>query len=474
MAFHKTGNRDEAFDALKLALTLTPERADTYLELGNLLIESEQIDDAVECFERAARIDPGLARARSRWAQQLSARGKVRRAESLFRQSLGLDPHHVDGWLGLGRVLEDLGQADGALSCYRNVFARQPGNAFAIGQYLALVRDEPDAAMLETAVAALKDSNATDEGRALIGYGLLKFHDRRKNYAAAAEAGLTANAARRRVAGSMDRAALSRRIDGIIRTYDREFFASRRRHGVGTDQPVFIVGLPRSGTTLTEQILAAHPRLHGAGELPDLARIAAASIGSDEPGQVASELDEKSSRLLATEYLTALRDGSPENVLRISDKSPLNCFQLAFVAVLFPNARVVHCTRDARDNALSIWMENFNPDQRYATDFDDLAFFNREYRRLMAHWKEHLPLQMLEFDYEQTVGDLEGRARSLIQFLGVPWDVSCLDFHSSQRAVQTPSRWQVRQPVYRSSICRWKNYESLLPDLIRAFPGESR
>ncbi len=472
VAFRKMGGRDEAFDALKRALVLTPERADTYLELGNLLIGSGQFDDAVECFERAARIDPGLARARSHWAQQLSARGKVKRAESLFRQSLGLDPHHIDGWLGLGRVLEDLGQADGALSCYRTVFARQPGNAFAIGQYLALVRDEPDTAMLDSAIEAMNNPNATDEGKALVGYGLLKFHDRRRNYASAAEAGLAANAARRRVAGPMDRAALSRRIDGIIRAYDREFFASRRRHGVGTDQPVFIVGLPRSGTTLTEQILTAHPLMHGAGELPDLARIAAASIGGGEPWQVASQLNEKSSRLLATEYLTALRDGSSEDALRISDKSPLNYFQLALVAVLFPNARVVHCVRGARDNALSIWMENFNPDQRYATDFGDLAFFHGEYRRLMAHWREHLPLPMLEFDYEQTVGDLEGRARRLVEFLGVPWDARCLDFHNSQRAVQTPSRWQVRQPVYRSSVSRWKHYETLLPDLVRAFPGE--
>jgi hypothetical protein len=326
--------------------------------------------------------------------------------------------------------------------------------------------------MLDTAVAAMNDAAATDEGKALIGYGLLKFHDRRKNYAAAAEAGLKANAARRRVAGFMDRAALTRRIDGIIATYDREFFVSRRRHGLGTDQPVFIVGLPRSGTTLTEQIIAAHPGMRGAGELPDLARIAVAHVGSGEPWQVDGQLDEQVSRQLAREYLTALRGDAAPDVSRISDKSPLNFFQLALVAVLFPNARVIHCTRDARDNALSIWMENFNPDQRYATDFEDLAFFHREYRRLMAHWRKHLPLQMLEFDYEQTVGDLEGRARRLVQFLGVPWDTNCLDFHNSTRAVQTPSRWQVRQPVYRRSISRWKNYESLLPDLIRAFPGE--
>jgi hypothetical protein len=177
------------------------------------------------------------------------------------------------------------------------------------------------------------------------------------------------------------------------------------------------------------------------------------------------------SRARAGEYLKALHDRAAKHLLRISDKSPLNFFQLAFVAVLFPRARVVHCIRDARDNALSIWMENFNPDQRYATDFSDLAFFRSEYQRLMAHWREHLPLSMLELRYEQTIADFDAQARKLIDFLDVPWDARCLDFHKSARAVQTPSRWQVRQPLYSHSVGRWRNYASQLPELETAFPG---
>jgi tetratricopeptide (TPR) repeat protein len=469
-ALHRAGRRAPAFDAYKRALSVQPDRAETYLALGNLLVAGGQYDDAVECFERAARHDPRLALARSRLAQQLSARGKVRRAEALFRQSLGLDPGHVRGWLGLGRTLEDLGQAEGALSCYRNALARQPGNAFAIGQYLTLVRGEAEAELLRAAQTALRSPDASDEGKALVGYGLLKYHDRRGEHSAAAAAGLAANAARRRSAGPLDRAALRRRINAIITTYDHDFFARRRRYGLGNDQPVFIVGLPRSGTTLTEQILASHPALHGAGELPDLARIASRCVDADqEPWQAAARIDETDSRRRAATYLDALRDGAPRDRLRISDKTPLNFFHLAFAALLFPNARVIHCDRGARDNALSIWMENFNTEQRYATDFDDLAFFNGEYRRLMAHWKAHLPLPMLELSYEDTVAQTEEQTRGLIDFLGAPWDARCLDFHHSGRTVQTPSRWQVRRPVYRSSIGRWSNYQPFLPQLIRAF-----
>lgn len=469
-ALKTTGDREGALKAFKNALSIDAERATTYLALGNLLIESEQFEDAVECFERAARHDPTLTAARSRLAQQLSESGQVRRAESLFRQSLGLDPNHVQSWLGLGRTLEDLGEAEGALGCYRNVLSRIPTQAQALGQYLALVRDDAEPDVLARARSAMDDEKIADEGRALIGYGLAKYHDRRHDYAAAAAAGLAANAARRSSTGPLDRAALAQRIDRMTACYGEEFFAERHRFGLGTDQPVFIVGLPRSGTTLTEQILSAHPLLYGAGELPDLARIAQHCAGPDEePWMAASHLAKMASRERGYEYLRALRAGAPKGRRHISDKSPLNFFQLAFAALLFPNARVIHCKRSARDNALSIWMENFNPGQRYATDFSDLAYFIAQYERLMEHWRRYLPLPMLELQYEETVRDTEAQARRLVEFLGVPWDSRCLAFHRNERAVQTPSRWQVRQPIYTRSVERWRAYAEYLPDLWEAF-----
>ncbi|MGH8517610.1 MAG: tetratricopeptide repeat-containing sulfotransferase family protein, partial [Panacagrimonas sp.] len=468
-ALKNLGRRQSAFQALKTALLLEPTRAGTYFNLGNLLIDAGQLEDAIECFERAARHDPKLARARSSLAQQLSQAGKVRRAEQLFRQSVGLDPQHVQGWFGLGRTLEDTGDADNALACYEQVLARRPDHAMAIGQYLPLVQGDA-AEHVQRAQAVLLNPDVCDENKALVGYGLAKYHDRRRQWEAAARAGLAANAARRRTAGPLDPDALTRRIDQIIAAYPRSFFTARRRLGLATDQPVFIVGLPRSGTTLTEQILSAHPQLHGAGELPDLSRIAASCVGPDaEPWQAPPRLDEMQSRERAHEYLRALRHGAPADRLRISDKSPLNYFQLALAAVLFPNARVIHCVREARDNALSIWMENFNADQRYATDFRDLAHFTGQYRRLMAHWRQHLPLRMLEVRYGDTVADVESQARRIVDFLGVPWDPRCLAFHRSRRAVQTPSRWQVRQPIYSRSVERWRDYAPWLTDLEPAF-----
>jgi len=466
----RLGRYQAAFDALKRALLLDATRASTYLELGGLLIESQQFDDALECFERAARQDPSLARAQSRLAQQLGARGRLRRAGAHFQKSLALDPAHVEGWLGLGQTLEDLGDGDGARGCYRKVLMLDAGHPLALGRFLALLRAPVDAALLRASQAALDDAQRPDEARALIGYGLAKYHDRQQDIATAAVAARSANAARRRAAGGFDRAAFDARVSAIAGTCDREFFAQRRDFGLGTDQPVFIVGLPRSGTTLTEQIIASHPLMHGAGELPDLPRLAA-RLSPEAPWKSAGCVTAAGSRELAFEYLRALRDGAPRGRLRITDKSPFNFFQLGLAALMFPQARVIHCRRDARDNALSIWLENFNPDQRYATDFSDIAHLRQGYETLMAHWRQTLPLPILDVDYEDLVADVESGARRIVHFLDAPWDRRCLDFHRSERAVQTPSRWQVRERIYSSSVQRWRRWEPHLPELSTAFPA---
>ncbi|NRA55845.1 MAG: sulfotransferase [Gammaproteobacteria bacterium] len=501
-ACKQMGKRDLAFSALKNALLIDDTRAETYLNLGTLLIQASQFEDALECLERAVKQDPSLVAARSRLGNQMSQNGKVKRAESLFRQSLGMNPDHLEGWLGLGRTLEDMGEADGALSAYLNVLNRRPDHSMALGQYLSLLPKDAEPELLPIAKHAqqqhtpnwmqygestLRDEKVKDEAKALIGYGLTKYHNKRKDYQAAASAGLLASSARQATAGRLDRAALAARVDQMINTYTAEFFTKHKRLGLGTDQPVFIVGLPRSGTTLTEQILSAHPQLHGAGELADLGRLAALTLSENgdadsamwqaalllaEPTAEGAKDGNMQSRLLAGKYLESLRDGTQTDHVRISDKSPLNFFQLGFAALLFPNAKVVHCHRNGRDNALSIWMENFNPDQQWSTDFNDLAFYRKQYQRIMAHWQAVLPLQIFDMPYENTVADLAGQASGLIEFLGVPWHDECLNFHKNERAVQTPSRWQVRQPIYTRSVERWKAYQPYLPDLYSAFSDD--
>ncbi|SLM48877.1 putative Sulfotransferase [Nitrospira japonica] len=472
-ALKQIGEQEHALSCLQRALAIEPTRAESYLAMGGLLIEDGQLDEALWCFDRAAAHAPGSSRARNRLAQELSGCGQVDEAEALFRRSLAQRPEDLDAWFGLGQAMEDLGRAQLAPACYLRILEQQPAHGLALGQYLAVVKDEAEAApWIAQAQGALTRPETPDEAKALVGYGLAKYHDRRGRYDQAAQAGQAANVARRRKAGPLNRTALQTRVDGIIETYQAEFFTERRSFGIGTDQPVFIVGLPRSGTTLIEQILAAHPLMHGAGELPDLSRLAAQSMAGQKqaPWKAASRLgDVMTSRLLAHEYLQALRRNAPPDCPRISDKQPLNFFHLAFAALLFPNARVIHCRREAKDNVLSIWMENFNADQRYATDFADLAFFRAQYERIMNHWQTALPLQILDVQYEDVVGDLEGQCRRLIDFLNAPWSERCLNFHQQDRAVQTPSRGQVRQPIYTKSVGRWRHYAPYLPELSEVF-----
>lgn len=473
-ARRQAGDTDGALAAYKQALALDPKRADTYLNIGNLLVDDNQSDNAIESFKRAALLDPKLAEARTRLAGELSGRGEVSDAEFVFRQAIALDRAHVQAWFGLGRTLEDLGQADEAERCYRRVLELRPGHAWALGQLLSLDGAAIDDGLLAGAKQVLGEKATPDAARALIGYGLGKALDRRGDHDAAFAVVREANVARRREAGPFEAAAFDERIERLIETFSADFFAARQGFGLATELPVLIVGMPRSGTTLTEQVLDRHPQAFGAGELPYLAELAVdmrRRVTPDVPwSEAVLRLREAEVRDCAEDYLGKLAARAPAGVLRISDKSPLNFHHLGLVALFYPNARVIHCRRNPIDTCLSIFFENFRASQTHATDLGDIVRYYRGYERLMAHWRRVLPLRMLELRYEEMVEDFEIRVRELLDFVGLSFDERCLDFHASDRPVQTPSRWQVRKPLYRSSLGRWRRYERHLATLVEAFP----
>lgn len=379
---------------------------------------------------------------------------------------------------GLARTLEDIGRAEDAERCYRRVLALHPLHPWALGQLLSLKGAAADDALCAAAKRALEQEATPDSAKALIGYGLGKALDGQGDHDAAFAVIRCANDARRRQAGAFDADAFERRIERLIDTFTMEFFEERAGFGVDSDLPVFIVGMPRSGTTLTEQILDRHPQMFGAGELTHLAELAAGlrqrfHLEASWP-ECAALLSEENIRENAHAYLAKLRARAPRGALRISDKSPLNFHHLGLAALLYPNARVVHCQRDPIDTCVSIYFENFRPNQTYATDLGELAAYYQGYERLMAHWRRVLPLPMLHLRYEETVVGLDERARALVDFMKAPWDARCLDFHASDRAVQTPSRWQVRRPIYTSSVGRWRRYRRHLTALENAFPESAR
>ena len=233
--------------------------------------------------------------------------------------------------------------------------------------------------------------------------------------------------------------------------------------GVDSERPIFIVGLPRSGTTLTEQVLASHSQVFGAGELRLAREEFDRAAGGDEKQAQAGifdrpgELDAAGVQGLAGRYLDRLNEidaAAP----RIADKMPDNYQLLGFLATLFPRAKFVHCRRDLRDVALSCWITNFRH-IRWASDPEHIAARFRDYQRVMEHWRQVLPVPMLEIDYEETVADLEGVARRLVSWCGLEWEPGCLTFYKGKQPIRTASVAQVRQPIYSRSVGRWKNYE---------------
>ena len=249
-----------------------------------------------------------------------------------------------------------------------------------------------------------------------------------------------------------------------------DFFERVRGFGLESELPVFVVGLPRSGTTLIEQILASHCQVFGAGEIK-LARDTMAALGGQGADFIEGlrRLDRQTARRLASRHLERLR-ALNRAALRIVDKMPENYLYLGLLASLFPRAKLIHCRRDLRDVAVSCWMTHFR-EIRWANDQQHIASRFHEYQRMMEHWRKVLPVPLLEVDYEETVADLEGVARKLVAWCGLAWEPACLEFHQAKRPVRTASAVQVRQPVFRTSVGRWKHYEQALGPLFARLGG---
>ncbi len=269
-------------------------------------------------------------------------------------------------------------------------------------------------------------------------------------------------------------------VDEMIATCSADFFARVDGFGIESDRPIFIVGLPRSGTTLTEQILAAHSKVHGAGELhlaQSVFETLPTVLGLELPPlRCLEEITREAADWLARKHLGGLDEIAPGTCL-VADKMPENYFFLGLLALLFPRAKFIHCRRDLRDVAVSCWFTNFR-EVRWAHHLDHIAAKFAAYRRLMHHWSRTLPVPVLEVDYEQTVADLDGTARRLIAWCDLDWEPECLDFHKPRNPVKTASVSQIRQPIYSRSVGRWRNYESELGSLFDRLepliPEESR
>jgi tetratricopeptide (TPR) repeat protein len=398
--------------------------------------------------------------------------GDMTGAAEHYKRVLALVPDSAATWNELGTALRSLGRLDEAVNCFRHALVLKPDLAdayrnLALGEQVSA--DSPELAN----IAALAD--ATDlsiEERSAAAFALGKALDDAGRFDEAFAAYERANSmyrSARSAAGDwFDAVALSRQIDEIIATFTPGFFARVAGWGTRSEVPVFIVGMPRSGTSLVEQIAASHSRVFGAGELLHIGRMYGDFGPPTDSHGHELRWEEAVIRRAAGGHLQRLREiGSGAE--RVIDKMPDNVLCIGLVAALYPQARIIFCGRDPRDIALSCFFQKFTPGMLgFSYDLADCGKRQVQIDRLIAHWHRVLPLPMLEVNYEKLVADLAGESQRLVSFLGLEWEPACLDFHRTRRTVATASSWQVRQPLYDRSIGRWRNYERHLEPLLRA------
>lgn len=462
-----------AAQAYQVAHTLQPDRAPTLTDFGVALAGMERYEDALKCHERAVALDPADARAHACHATTLRQAQDVAGSTAACHRALALKPTGVDVLLLLAGNMAVLGKFDESVACFRHVLTLDPDCAEARRGMVAIGQQTSDAAELALLDGILGNAALPAGQRIPAGFAIGELLDAAGDYDAAFERISIANrlsrAERAAEGRAFDRDSLRRQVDELTAAFTTETFAKTRGWGIASELPTFIVGMPRSGTTLTEQIAASHPLVFGSGERKEMGRIGKV-LGADSTAKSPFQWDRGTLSVEAEAHLARLQERG-DGAARVIDKMPDNIFWLGVIAVLFPGARIVFCRRDLRDVCLSCYFQNFTDGMPWSNDLEDCAARAQQVERLTRHWQATLPLPMLEVEYERLVGDLEGESRRLIDFLGLPWNPACLAFHQTERPITTASLWQVRQPLYASSVGRWRHYRRHLTPLLTGLEG---
>jgi len=499
VALHRQGRLAAAERHYSAVRRLYPDHPGVLHGLGLIWLSGGRAADAAEVLERAATLAREDAAIRSDLGRAWLLRGRYEDAADCFRFARGRRPDDVGTLIGLGEALSVLGETAEAKAMFEAAIAREPGRAaahYGLGnieaqhgrraearrafeQAIALA---PDAAAYHRALAeqerfrdgdprlaameqlAAREETPGDGNNAELHFALAKAHDD-LGYHDAAFANLAkANAIQRRRI-DYDEVSVAQTFDALRRVFTPELFERHRGEGFDSDVPVFVVGIPRSGTSLIEQILAAHPNVNGAGELQYIGQqIAEGLVGAPYPESIAS-LSHESLKAFGERYAARVSNLAPD-AARIVDKLPANFRHLGLIHLVLPAAKIVHVRREAMDTCFSCFSKLFPPGLDFAYEQGELGRYYRMYETMMAHWRAVLPPgAMIEVSYEALLDEFETQARRLLEFIGLEWDERCLRFHESDRPVRTLSQAQVREPLFHSSVGRWKPYERFLQPL---------
>ncbi len=483
IALEKLGNINAALAAYDRATKLLPSLAEAWFRAGALAHTLGHRAEATGCFRRAASTAAKTSYGRLAKARALLIEDRNPEAEVVLREALVADPSNAMAYDLLGNLLSELGRFDEARACFERAIGITPMLA---GSYYELVRCRPvtsgDGGLLQRMQAALSTPGLEPWQRLRVHLAIGKAAEDLGDYGLAMQQFDAADAVRRSSL-RFDSAAFSIEIDRMIARCTPQWIARTAELGSPDRTPVLILGMPRSGTTLVEQIVSMHPEVRGGGELHFWNQRGPGWHRSDNPGNGDAgnetafvSTERQLSEFLAkatTDYLDLLHSIAP-TAARVTDKMPFNFLWAGLIHVAFPRALIIHCRRAAVDTAVSIHQTHFHPSLAFPTGGNELVAYFREYQRLVDHWRKVLPAdRFLEVDYEDLTRAPEPVIRRIIAACGLSWDDACLSPESNPRAVNTPSKWQARQPIYRTSVARWRRYEPWLGPL-RALVDDSQ
>jgi tetratricopeptide (TPR) repeat protein len=493
------GILEESARAYRRVLELQPDQVDAMSNLGFLEITRKNFEDAEQLFSQALAQQPGHVRSLAGYGEALIGQrryqdaeqwlrkalntvkdsanlhndlgavynhlGRARQAVDQFSQALRIDPMNAQSRLNLGLTLEQIGYLEDAERAYIHTIKSAPGFTDAHFRLAHLCTHASTQDEIDAMRNLFEREGTPIPARVKLAYALGHAYESVGAYSEAFD--FISQAHRMRAGRSVFSLEDTVQAFSTLRTFfDRRRIDALRRHGMPDERPVLIVGMPRSGTTLVEQILASHPLVHGSGETGLLGR-AVVQLATELKQPYPEGLDAlpgSSLRKQAETYLNGLESGAG-SAQRIVDTSPMNFMQLGLAAALLPDARFIHVRRDPMDNCLSIYREMLGDMHSYAHDLNDLGDFYQLYEQMMEHWVETLGARMHEITYENLVGDAPGEIRHLLEFCGIPHHPGCLEFHKTERLVSTPAAAQVYQPLYSTSIGAWKRYADHLAPL---------
>jgi len=462
------GNTREAIKCFQRVLEINPECVEALNQLAAAHLKYGYPATAVKCYRKLLNIDPYNAITHSDLGYALKLHDMPDEAIGSFQHALRINPDFPEAAAGMARVLEQQGKYQAAYESIRSFLDTSSLNAsvaIAFGKVCEKLGRGKEAITLMEQL--LKESLLSSATRETLHFTLGRLYDHRAEYNLAFEHVRQANEIE---PSSKDMLAHTNQVSLLIKTYTPECLEKSPQAKDRSELPVFIVGMPRSGTSLVEQILACHPKIFGAGELIDIfdmtGSLPALLNTRQSYPECIKQLSQKVVDRLSQRYLDCLKEKAP-TAQYVTNKMPANYWHLGFIQLLFPGARIIHCVRAPLDTCLSCYFQNFGSRHIYSKNLMQLAKYSLQYLRIMQHWKNVLQIPVLEVCYEDLVADQETVSRTMIDFCGLEWDAQCLRFFENRRVVNTVSYDQVRRPIYTTSVGRWKNYEAYLGPLIK-------